>query len=581
MNKLCCLLPLLLVIACAKRHGDADARPESTEPSRPGKATAGVPAETSGTPVFDAPLQPTPLPVTVVEPADSAVLELTRVAEDTPPSREPELAEPSRGLAEFLTSMCGVRLPSSASALNLDMDIRTGQHTVPLLTQPAPGVGEFAQDIVVSVSSKAIFVNDYKVADIVCTLEDDAPCPDSFQVTEATRRYSVLENGLSPPVEDRLIIVPLLKQLNYFQKGRTALLKNLSGDGATWTMDCDVYTLAVDGEVPYHILASVIHTAGFADLTQARLVVLDDNDSLSYIPLLSPRLNRAQTYKHHIVGDNWWKSRDGEDGFAIAYLAYSASFVPDDFKGFTDPRLPYCLPGDIAWDRVSEDPGYARVASNQLDEYAASIRETHPAILGIAGEIDIAVEPVDKQGADETPTGTPGQAGHSAPTDGSQAAVPDAALPSRLPASTEDGAEKAGPGRLMASLFVTADKHILVFKSEDDRVVEAVDLPRNDLLKLYFHLARAHDRAINLSASWDLPLETLVSSMDAVRYRCAVYAMSGKCKRWDPVFPTVYLFLTRTGDFRPAAVPVKAVPKPQALEETDPPPEPSPTAPEA
>jgi hypothetical protein len=587
MTKLSYLLPALILISCSLKDREADTLPEAArEPSAPPQGQAGA-ATTAEEPLFEAPSDPDPpFPVRVVEQTAPPPIELPRTPDEPAEAVPQDLHSQTRGLAEFLTSMCGVRLPTSSSALNLDSEIRLGQHTVQLMSQPTPGTNEFALDLVVSVSTKAIFVNDYKVADIACVTADDTPCPPSFDDDKGQRRYNVEENGETPSMDDSYIVVPLLKQLSYFQRGRSALLKNLSGTAAAWAMDCDAYTLAVDGAVPYHILASVIHTAGFADLTRARLVVLDENNSLAYVPLLSPRLNRIQTLSYHVVGDNWWNSQNAEDGFATAYLAYSASLIADDFSGFDKPRLPYCFPAEIAWDRILEDPGYARVASDQLDDYIVSIRESYSDLFD--QDLLHADGPPELLGEEESPA----DEGDGMAEDVVSAAADEAVeppilqpqlaatpMPSRLPPEIE-GAGLAAAGTLNAALFVSLKNLVVVLRGVDGRVLEAVELAHGDLVKLYFHLAKAGSRTIHVGATWDLPLRTLVQAIDAVRYRCAVYAMSGKCKRLDPVFPTVYLFITRTGQFRPAGVPTKAVEPPDRTPEPPPPvaeePEPAP-----
>lgn len=559
MKKMCCLMVLLVFAGCSstKERSDAgaksgSARPEHKPPAEPVKEKVGV--KPSPGPTHD-PVEPDPVmpdaPLPIPEKPVGLPEELERTVE------RPH-AEAPQGLDDFITSMCGVRLSHGSSGKNLDLEIRTGEHTAQLHSTPAPGVSEFARLIVISVSQKAIFVNEYKVADIDCSLEGGGECPDSFDDTHTKRIYTVRpEEGEATGPGD-LVVVALLKQLNYFQRGRGSLLKVLSGDASSWISDCDVVTLAVDRDVPYGIIARVLHTAAVADLTRTRFLVLDENDSLSYIPLLSPRLAGPRTVDFHVVGDEWWREREPA-GFETAYLGYSAAVVPEDFLGFPDPELPVCLPAGVAWDRIMDDAGYAREAAGQVADHADLVEGSFGSILGLS-----AAQPDEEEEVEAASTPEPEPlAEASAPAEDLKAAgtaetAEDAtdSLPD-LPSRIVDDAPAPAPAPVanretFPFVYATNDSYYVVLKTRDGLVVEATELQKVERLKLYDYLARTTGNLVSVGAVADLRAEQFVAALDSVRYRCGVHSMSGRCHHWNPVRPTVYLFSTPVGRFGPA-----------------------------
>jgi len=563
MKKMCCLAALLVFMGCSltKERSDAETKTGAPRtghppPEKPAEEKVGV--KPTPDPTYD-PVEPDPVvpdrPLPDPEKPAGQPEDLERTVED------PHVAAP-QGLDDFITSMCGVRLSHGSSGKNLDLEIRTGEHTTQLHSPPAPGVSEFARLIVISVSQKAIFVNEYKVADIDCSLEKGGECPDSFDDTHAKRIYKVRpEEGEAGGPGD-LVIVALLKQLTYFQRGRSALLKVLSGEASSWVSECDVVTLAVDRDVPYGIIARVLHTAAVADLTRARFLVLDENDSLTYIPLLSPRLSPAQAKDFHVVGDDWWQSGEPA-GFETAYLSYSAARVSEDFLGFPDPMLPVCLPAGVAWDRIMDDTGYAREAAGQVTDHADAVVDSFGPLLGLSANPDSAEDEVEEP---SQPAAKP----DSQPIP-EELAVVDEATPGGVAENTEvaeDGVAAlpvgsdedspatspeavVPPSETLPYVYVTNDSYIIVLKSADGLVVEATELQKVERVKLYTYLARSAGNLVNLGAVADLRAEHFVAALDSVRYRCGVHSMSGRCHHWKPVRPTVYLFSTPAGRFGP------------------------------
>ena len=508
---------------------------------------------------------------------------------------EPTIKESQTALLEHLTSMYGVRLPHSSSRLNLEGTIGTTKYVVALNRPPAPGVSEFAREILISVSKRDIVVNDYKVADISCFDESGNQCSPAVADEGGTRRYQVASTQLSAAGSgsDAFVIMPLLKQLQHFQKGRSALLAGLSDRAVTWLMDCDAYTLVVDQEIPYLVLAQVIHTAAFSDLTRARLVVLDDNEALAYIPLLSPRLAREQKESVPIIGGDWWQSQTLKPSvdFPVAYLGYSASLHPDDFGGLEEPALPSCFPLSVAWDTILLDSETALLASGAFMEHIAGMSSSHSVLLGLSPSLPVQrphrvpesqiLGLLNPEPAPEAPTLSPEEpegGGSSTPglpidgfPDNRVLPPPDAAgdeepvvdapdvLTDAVPGSVEPRADEppqAIPAdlELTSFVFLMDDGITVAIKGADGRTLDTTVLKPGEPERLYSYLDLSTNWLVNVGAIRSMPVKRLVTTLDTVRHRCSVYSMSGKCKRWQPVQPSVYLFMAPGDRFQSAPV---------------------------
>jgi len=617
MRKAISLMLVLLLASCSPGDESKDKPPGSEHPRATPQEEEKKTVEESPRrldPVVPEPVTPLPRP----EAPNWTVREDPGEETNLPESPVPE--QPS-SLFEFLTSMYGVRLPHSNSLLNLEGTIGASSHTVPLARGPAPGVTEFAREILISVSKKEIVVNNYKVADIVCTTDDGTACPASFDSTGVKTSYHVRASQLSTigSGSDAFVIVPLLKQLQHFQKGRNLLLANISARAASWLMDCDVYTVAVDWEIPYLVLAQVIHTAGFADLTRMRLVVLDDNESLAYVPILSPRLDREQKSRHHLTGDDWWQAQTEKstDGFGVAYLSYSASLHADNFLGEEKPTLPACFPSTVAWDRVTQDSEAVRLGANQILAHIGALSESHSVLLGLVASppavgkrparIPIGMGSMDVDGPEADAPAAPAE-GDGPPGDSTGPArhlaldgFPENRVLPPAPERTTDAVEDHGPElplpvidhgpetlsepaeiepsieiKLHTYLYVTDENYLVASKTGSGKLVQAVSLLKTEPEKLYSYLALTAGWVVNLGAHRSVNVKQLVTTLDTVRHRCSVFSMSGKCKRWEPVLPHVYLFMAPADRFEPSPDPVAEEPAPEEKTAVAPPPGPDP-----
>ena len=589
--RLAFLASMLWLVSCTSGGSQGDSE-ESSGKAQPvqGQGKGGRPVTNS--PVTASPVAALPLATEPLQPGPESS-EWPAQEESPRPGEEsgmPEGAPTDEGprlLLERLTSMYGVRVPLGNSRSSLDGIVGTSPLTVPIGRPPAAGLSEFAREIVVSVSKREIFVNDYRVGEVVCSTQSGRPCEEGTGTGEAVfYRVREQEGSASEP----LVIPVLLKQLQYFQKGRSGYLSVLDDRAASWLMECDAYTLALDRDVPFGILAMLIHTAGFADLTMARLAVVDENDSLSYIPLPSPRLDRIQRPKFHLLGDEWWQqeAKVQSTDFPYAFLAYSASLYPETFAGLEDPAMPSCLPPDVMWDRAAEDSEVGRLAATQLVEHINRLAAEHPVLLGRQAPPPLSVAlhvPGEEAGLDSADTGAPSADEGTPESDvrSSDASETTEVVfpPNRVVPPVGDTAAKAdddvdGRGRLTGESALVAPTPLIpqvflqgagfrvVLRAPDGTVITAVDVPLSEPDRLYHYLGQASGYGVQFSAAWDTPMEKVVSAIDMLRYRCTVYAMSGRCRQWVPVLPHVLLFAAPGDRFGPMPAPSPAEGAPAA-----------------
>ncbi len=577
------LLAVLLFASCSLTEGQKEEDKTTTEKvaqTAPQKATSPQQDE----PKTEAPRfeEPPYIPNSFDDPMPIPSEVPDRVVPD-PVVDEPAEQPPQTGhLDEYLTTLFGVRLPLSTSWLALESEIGRPPYVTVMTDSTAAGGNEFVREFVITANRSEVFINKYKIADLVCTTESGEPCEGVYDEESEPRIFQVEVPGsdITPP--DEVVVPPLLEQLQYFQKTRHSVLRSLSDEALSWSLNCDIYTVAMDRELTYGVLARIIHTAGFADLTRVRLVVRDENETLNYLPFFSPRFDSAQKERFHIVGDAWWGAEDREGGgFQPAYLAYTGSAQPEDFMSFYPQSLPVCLPPDITWDSVLDEEVSRRDAAARLLEYMDTITETHEAVLGLqmnltspahspsqpvpeaeraVASVPALTEAVNSASAIQ-PTGvapdkTSGglMKGVVVPDKGTQkeGQLDAGDLPSRLPA-VEDAQEEREylDEEVVPFLFVTRTSVTLALREPSGEVVEVVEFPSRDFPKLYPYLERMRGKVLNVGASMDLPISRLVSVVDAVRYRCDVYSMSGKCKHWDPLMPTIFLFAAPDDRFAP------------------------------
>jgi hypothetical protein len=605
------LLALVFLIqACSLTSESEDTNP--AEPTDPAFSNSPPPHNPEPVTPLDPP-EPAPLPAQLpaasLDPSPTRNDDPIRSWDESEPPVHNAMEDEPKSLLDRLTAMYGVRLPRSDTLLSLETAVGSAGWTIPVPYTLPGGTTEFARGIVISVSKQEIFVNNYRVATIRCQLADGSPCPEGFDKEHADARLTIAEDQIDMD-RDAFLVVPLLKQLEDIQRGRRAILTMLSEQAAAWLMDCDVFTIAADRRVPYQIIAQVVHTAGYADLTRFRLATLDDNDALTYVPVLAPRLDRYQKRTAHLVGDSWWEalSRTSNEAFPYAYLNYSASLYGETFAAVSNPELPGCLPLDVSWDKVMDDPTYIAVAGEQFRTYTARIQETRSELLGLVappsplpsgadGHLLVtppAPEPCEAESVEEM--GTPGDADEEPGSDAKADIIPagdETAFndfpPNRLvdqkniPGTMTVGSDKVSPDNsappnaldsgllLRPFIYLGPDHFVLVFRTVSGHLVQALEVPFTDIDKLHERLLYSKHWAIGVGAHSLATVEQLVSLLDAVRFRCAVYAMSGKCKRWEPILPHAYLFAVPADRFMPAPIttPAKLPPQPDDGAEVD------------
>ena len=628
MHRLLPAVLVLLLFSCSLTDKKEDARQTSPQPRVP--AEKG-PAEPVGEPAIplDEPTAgpPLPLPQVPQEASWGSIEEPVRSWEESEKSQRPQMDDRHRPMLETLTSGYGVRLPSSASLLNLESAVGTAPNTYRFKRPVAVGVEDYTREILIGVSKRELFVNDVRARRILCTTRSGEPCPETFEAESGAHIYRVDGPGAGEGGKEPYVIVPLLRLLEDVQRGRRAVLSGVSEESASWLVDCDAFTLAVDRDIPYGLVARVIHTAAYADLTRVRLATLDDTNTMTYIPVLAPRLDRSQKRTAHIVGDPWWheESVRPTEGFAIAYLGYSASLYPDTFAALAEPTLPACFPPDIAWDKLLDDANYARNAREQIGAHIASLRGSHGVLLGLdesppvpAGTLPaphgVAPPPASsdmpEEGRDDggEPAAGASPEGPAAWTlDGQDfpdtrlagAGVPAGAIPAGPeggepeppgpdalageappedgePEEAADAAPEVRSLRLRPFVYVTEAGYVVALKTPEGHLFQALGLEVQDTDKLYDTLGASSGWAVGVGAGVEVPYQRVVQALDVLRHRCLVFSMSGKCKRWQPVLPHAYFFLAPGNRFEPVlrpapALPVAEKPSDDSTDSADPP----------
>lgn len=435
------------------------------------------------------------------------------------------------GIYEYLTSVCGVRLPVSSSYLTLESAIGRSELTMALPAPVAPGISEFAREILISVSRREIFVNGYKVADVVCTDAKGFACTADTPLEQGVLSVkSETGAGRRHPY----LILPLLKQLEYFQKARLALLRHLDDKAYSWLLTCDAVSIAADRDVTFGLLAQVMHTAAMADLSRVRLVVTDDTETLSYIPLLSPRSSRDSAMRMALTAEG---STPEMALWPISWLAVSPSEVPEDFKAGPDPTLPGCLP-EVDWTLLLSDRTARQELYREWTSHVSLVAATHAAVLGLANTFVAPTQPGEEP-KEVVPTDAAGETSGALPKDANAETHPTATDPELLSKTAET----------FPYLFMLPKEYGLLLRTLAGETARVVRIPRSQPGELYGHLEGSAGHVLALGPHPQVAVKDLVAALDAIRYRCPLYTMSGKCRRWDPFFPWVYLFVIPNGDF--------------------------------
>lgn len=581
-------LPAILLSLCLIGCSLTKKGPE--KPAATTNAQAPAPAAQDAPPIKE-PKQPVrpahseqtlPTPPVMEDPAWPSTEDPGRAWDEADPT--PEVEEERKGLFDTLTANYGVRLPHSNSRGSLLAAIGDGDWTVEFDRGRPAGARVFAREIIVGISKNDIFVNDFLVVSVTCSTSEGGPCPESFDSDRNDLIYQVPPEMRGKSAQDAYVITPLLKQLQDLQRIRREVLHGMDEGAAAWLMDCDSFTLAVDRAIPFDLLAKVIHTAGYADLTRVRLATLDDDNNLTYIPILAPRLDHGQRKVEHLIGDGWWQrqQRQPDEAFAYAYINYSASPFPETFAAAATTELPSCLPLGVAWEKIIEDPEFARITREKVLAHIAEARASHAQLLGLeaspAPPEGLRVQPT-LDSLDRVPP-LPGNKGEEKldanSVDGfpaSRVLLPEVAG-SHAGAPPEAGSagveEVDGPARTEAFAvrpfaFVGPDGIVLTLRTPAGKLFQAVSVPNSDPDRLYQFLKATFGWALGVSADLSLPTEGLVGALDTLRFRCLVYTMSGKCKRWEQVLPHLYFFLPPGNRFAPLPTPDGSSAAPEAV----------------
>ncbi len=583
-------LPPILLIVCLV--GCSLAKKGPTEQATP--SNAQVPSTAPDDPPKQEPTQPAapakseetrPVLPVLEDPAWTVQEDPARNWDETDPV--PKVEETRKGLFETLTSNYGVRLPHSNSRSSLEAAIGNSNWSVEFDHSRAAGPRVFAREIIVGISKSDIFVNDFLVVSVTCSTPEGAPCPESFDSDRGDLRYQVAPEMLGRSAEDAFVITPLLKQLQDLQRVRREVLHGMDEAAASWLMDCDIFTLAADRTIPFELLTKVIHTAGFADLTRVRLATVDDDNNLTYVPILAPRLDHGQRKVEHLVGEGWWQrqQREPDEAFAFAYINYSASPYPETFAAAEVRELPSCLPPTIAWHKVIEDSEFARITQEKVIAYIDKTRLSQASLLGLAASpsppAGLPVQPAPEQGlplAPDLPTVRDDNDLEAGAVDGfpaSRVLVPEAP-DSRTGESPDIVTSVDGESEsldeppsiaLRPFVYVRPDEFGVALRTPDGAFFQAVAVPRSNPDRLYEFLAASKGWALGVSAKLTLRTEELVGALDTLRYRCLVHTMSDKCKRWEPVLPHIYLFLPPGDRFAPLRPAGSAESAPPAIKE--------------
>jgi len=539
----CDVLPEKLdepVLPATKTTEEADGTSAKApqDPTIPGRRRDNAGAAAQGrVPVEDLPF------VLTEEPAESS-------ASWSVNSVEAEPNAPTQTLQSFLEHMYGVELPTGSTPYLLSPTIGPPPYELPMGSASSAAVKRFPREILVTANQSEVYANYYKTADVRCIRVGEFSVPPAPAGTEVRRECTAVWEGHDSGTmrEDPFLIDPLLRQLSDLMTSRDRVLRGLSPEARQWGLDCDFYTLVMHRDLSYGLMVQLVHTAALADLGRLRLVIKGAEDLLGYIPIVLPKLDANQQRQALVAGNPQFRvlAAGTTGSLEVGFVGFSGSNSPEHLTALAENSLPGCYPEDLSWLRPDGGAAQRRTASDALMKHARQIMTSHADLLGLAAKAEPAAE--------ASALAPPGAPAGMAPE--GTARSPQSGMPvgGGIP---EEALRVESLRRLEAPDWEYPIPLVYV----DEGTVHAVLLGPGGLVVAHGvrsweewegidrFLAPAEGQVLLFGADTRTTVRDVVAVLSHLTHRCAVTSMSGRCRRTEPRFPTVYLVLSPTNRF--------------------------------
>jgi hypothetical protein len=127
--------------------------------------------------------------------------------------------------------------------------------------------------IPITVTKESIIVDNKKIVKVDCTNQGGAVCTADDYEKGDKNTYAVDKSFKEDGNPDSFLIEPLTKKLEELVKIQKEDEKNL-GDDYKFK---GVVTIVCDLDIPFRIIAEVVHSAGMAELAKLRFAILKTN----------------------------------------------------------------------------------------------------------------------------------------------------------------------------------------------------------------------------------------------------------------------------------------------------------------
>jgi hypothetical protein len=457
---------------------------------------------------------------------------------------------PTQTLQSFLEHMYGVELPVGSSPYLLSPTIGPPPYELPVGPASGTSVQRFPREILVTANESEVYANYYKTADVRCDRVTEGteppPSPPAGVRRNCTAVWAEQDSGIER--EDVFLVDPLLRQLSDLMTSRDRVLRGLSPEARQWGLDCDFYTLVMHRDLTYGLMVQLVHTAALADLGRFRLVIKGAEDLLGYIPIVLPELDANQQRQALVAGNPQFRvlAAGTTGSLEVGFVGFAGSKFPEQLSALAMNSLPGCYPEDLSWLRPNAGAAQRKAASDALMKHARQIMASHADLLGLKTLAEPGAEP-NTEFSPKTAVGV-------APGLTVKGAQPSGRVTDGIP---EDALRVESIRRLEAPgwefpiplVYMDEEKVHAVLLGPGGLVVAHSILSREDREGMDRFLAPAEGQVLLFGAHTRTTIRDVVAVLSHLTHRCAVTSMSGRCRRTEPRFPTVYLVLSPTNRF--------------------------------
>ncbi len=457
---------------------------------------------------------------------------------------------PTQSLQAFLEHMYGVELPVGSSSHLLSPTIGPPPYELPVGSATGTAAQRFPKEILVTANESEVYANYYKTADVRCDrLREGAGVPPSPPAGVQRHCTAVWAGqGAEAEREDVFLVDPLLRQLTDLMTSRDRVLRGLSPEARQWGLDCDFYTLVMHRDLTYGLMVQLVHTAAWADLGRFRLVIKGAEDLLGYIPIVLPTLDVNQQRQALVVGNPQFRvlAAGTSGSLEVGFVGFAGSRFPEELKALAVNSLPGCYPEDLSWLRPNAGAAQQKAASDALMKHARQIMVSHAELLGLEPSAESGPEPSIVPALKAVPGQMQGST-VNAPQPGGT--VTDGIPEDALRVESIRRLEAPGWEFPIPLVYMDGENVHAVLLGPGGLVVAHSILPREDREGMDRFLAPAEGQVLLFGAHTGATIRDVVAVLSHLTHRCAVTSMSGRCRRTEPRFPTVYLVLSPTNRF--------------------------------